>query len=55
MPSPSMANMRSRSLSPLGGSEILPFHSGGQWCKQVGIADENTILLDYQDHKGIAF
>ncbi|XP_045052902.2 centriolin isoform X5 [Desmodus rotundus] len=51
MPSPSMANMRSRSLSPLGGSEILPFHSGGQWCKQVGIADENTILLDYQDHK----
>ncbi|KAM5332187.1 centriolin isoform 2-T3 [Glossophaga mutica] len=51
MPSSSMANMRSRSLSPLGGSEILPFHSGGQWCKQVGITDENTILLDYQDHK----
>ncbi|XP_035878050.1 centriolin isoform X1 [Phyllostomus discolor] len=51
MPSSSMANMRSRSLSPLGGSEILPFHSGGQRCKQVGIAGENTILLDYQDHK----
>ncbi|XP_053512496.1 centriolin isoform X4 [Artibeus jamaicensis] len=51
MPLSSMANMRSRSLSPLGGSEILPFHSGGQSCKQVGIADENTILLNYQDHK----
>lgn len=29
----------------------MPLHSGEQWCKQVGIADENTILLDYQDHR----
>ncbi|XP_066112439.1 centriolin isoform X1 [Saccopteryx bilineata] len=53
-PSPSslMSNMRSRSLSPLSGSETLPFRSGGQWCKQVEkIADENTILLDYPDHR----
>ncbi|XP_047278639.1 centriolin isoform X17 [Homo sapiens] len=48
----SMSNMRSRSLSPLIGSETLPFHSGGQWCEQVEIADENNMLLDYQDHKG---
>ncbi|XP_011946557.1 PREDICTED: centriolin isoform X8 [Cercocebus atys] len=48
----SMSNLRSRSLSPLIGSETLPFHSGGQWCEQVEIADENNMLLDYQDHKG---
>ncbi|XP_074251359.1 centriolin isoform X4 [Saimiri boliviensis] len=48
----SMSNMRSRSLSPLIGSETPPFHSGGQWCEQVEIADENNMLLDYQDHKG---
>ncbi|XP_032020894.1 centriolin isoform X3 [Hylobates moloch] len=48
----SMSNMRSRSLSPLIGSETLPFHSGGQWCEQVEIADENNMLLDYQDHEG---
>ncbi|XP_055207796.2 centriolin isoform X3 [Gorilla gorilla gorilla] len=48
----SMSNMRSRSLSPLIGSETLPFRSGGQWCEQVEIADENNMLLDYQDHKG---
>ncbi|XP_063505958.1 centriolin isoform X14 [Pongo pygmaeus] len=48
----SMSSMRSRSLSPLIGSETLPFHSGGQWCEQVEIADENNMLLDYQDHKG---
>ncbi|KAK2491691.1 hypothetical protein MC885_014945 [Smutsia gigantea] len=46
-----MSNMRSRSLSPLCRSETLPFHSGGQWSEQVKIAGENTILLDYQDHK----
>ncbi|XP_031789877.1 centriolin isoform X12 [Piliocolobus tephrosceles] len=48
----SMSNLRSRSLSPLIGSETLPFHSEGQWCEQVEIADENNMLLDYQDHKG---
>ncbi|XP_008150352.3 centriolin isoform X1 [Eptesicus fuscus] len=52
MPSSSlMPSMRSRSLSPLGGSETPPFHSGRQWCEQVGIADENTILLDYHDRR----
>ncbi|XP_004423441.1 PREDICTED: centriolin [Ceratotherium simum simum] len=52
-PSPSslMSNMRSRSLSPLSGSEILPFHSGGQWSEQDEITHENTMLLDYQDQK----
>ncbi|KAF6327122.1 centriolin [Rhinolophus ferrumequinum] len=52
-PSPSSLtfNMRSRSLSPLSGSETLPFHSEGQWCERGETADENTILLDYQDHK----
>lgn len=56
-PSPSslMFSMRSRSLSPLSGSETLPFHSGEQWCEQDENSDENTVLLDYQDHKGIAF
>ncbi|XP_033093500.1 centriolin isoform X13 [Trachypithecus francoisi] len=48
----SMSNLRSRSLSPLIGSETLPYHSEGQWCEQVEIADENNMLLDYQDHKG---
>ncbi|XP_032107361.1 centriolin isoform X3 [Sapajus apella] len=48
----SMPNMRSRSLSPLIGSETPPFHSGGQQCEQVEIANENNMLLDYQDHKG---
>lgn len=56
-PSPSSLtfNMRSRSLSPLSGSETLPFRSEGQWCERGETADENTILLDYQDHKGICF
>uniref|UniRef100_A0A8C8YH74 Centriolin n=1 Tax=Prolemur simus TaxID=1328070 RepID=A0A8C8YH74_PROSS len=45
-------SMRSRSLSPLIGSETLPFHSGGQWCEQVEITDENNMLLDCQDQKG---
>ncbi|XP_053764218.1 centriolin isoform X4 [Panthera pardus] len=45
------SNMRSRSLSPLSGSETLPFHFGGQWHEQGEITDENTMLLDYQDHK----
>lgn len=54
-PSSLAFNMRSRSLSPLSGSETLPFHSGRQWCERGEIADENTILLDYQDHKGITF
>ncbi|XP_061055983.1 centriolin isoform X3 [Eubalaena glacialis] len=52
-PSPSSltSNMRSRSLSPLSGSETLPFHSGRQWYEQVEIIAENTMLLDYQDHQ----
>ncbi|XP_047686089.1 centriolin isoform X3 [Prionailurus viverrinus] len=50
--SPSLtSNMRSRSLSPLSGSETLPFHFGGQWHEQGEITDESTMLLDYQDHK----
>lgn len=40
--------MRSRSLSPLSRPET---HSGEQWCEQGETADENTVLLDYQDHK----
>ncbi|XP_077917829.1 centriolin isoform X3 [Halichoerus grypus] len=44
-----VSSMRSRSLSPLSGSETL--HFGGQWNEQVEITDENTVLLDYQDHK----
>eukprot|EP00069_Balaena_mysticetus_P004486 bmy_04573T0 len=52
-PSPSSltSNVRSRSLSPLSGSETLPFHSGRQWYEQVEIIAENTMLLDYQDHQ----
>ncbi|XP_072583587.1 centriolin isoform X1 [Vulpes vulpes] len=45
------SNMRSRSLSPLSGSETLPFHFGGPWHEQVEITDESTVVLDYQDHK----
>ncbi|XP_064435527.1 centriolin isoform X6 [Mirounga angustirostris] len=44
-----VSSMRSRSLSPLSGSETL--HFGGQWNEQVEITDENTVLLDYQNHK----
>ena len=56
-PSPSSltSNMRSRSLSPLNGSETLPFHSGRQWYGQVEIIGENSMLLDYHDQKGNAF
>ncbi|XP_055283759.1 centriolin isoform X2 [Moschus berezovskii] len=52
-PSPSSltSNMRSRSLSPLNGSETLPFHSGRQWYEQVEIIGENTMLLDSHDQK----
>ncbi|KAI4542595.1 hypothetical protein MG293_007974 [Ovis ammon polii] len=52
-PSPSSltSNMRSRSLSPLNGSETLPFHSGRQWYEQVEIIGENTMLLDCHDQK----
>ncbi|XP_048669129.1 centriolin isoform X2 [Marmota marmota marmota] len=52
-PSPSLtSNMRSRSLSPLIGSETLPFHSEGQWCEQVKFTDEPNVILGCQDHKG---
>lgn len=51
--SPSLtSNMRSRSLSPLIGSETLPFHSEGQWCEQVKFTDEHNVTLGCQDHKG---
>uniref|UniRef100_H0X846 Centriolin n=1 Tax=Otolemur garnettii TaxID=30611 RepID=H0X846_OTOGA len=46
------SNMRSRSLSPLTGSETLPFHSGERHCEQVEITDEDNMPLDNQDHKG---
>ncbi|XP_036038938.1 centriolin isoform X3 [Onychomys torridus] len=47
-----MSNMRSRSLSPLIGSETPPFHAGGQWSVQAELTDENTMLLESQHHKG---
>uniref|UniRef100_A0A673TRV8 Centriolin n=1 Tax=Suricata suricatta TaxID=37032 RepID=A0A673TRV8_SURSU len=50
--SPSLtSNTRSRSLSPLSGSETLPFNFGRQWDEQVEITDENTTLLDHQGRK----
>ncbi|XP_037351214.1 centriolin isoform X2 [Talpa occidentalis] len=52
-PSSLKSNMRSRSLSPLSGAEILPFRSGRQWPEQVEITDKNNMLLDYQDHKEV--
>ncbi|XP_059116130.1 centriolin isoform X2 [Peromyscus eremicus] len=51
-PSSLMSNMRSRSLSPLIGSETTPFHAGGQWSVQTELTDENTMLLESQHHKG---
>ncbi|XP_017653751.1 centriolin isoform X3 [Nannospalax galili] len=51
-PSSLTSNMRSRSLSPLIGSETLPFHSGGQWPVRVELTDENSVHLESQDHKG---
>ncbi|KAG8518835.1 Centriolin [Galemys pyrenaicus] len=52
-PSPSSltSNMRSRSLSPLSGAEILPFHSGRQWPEQIEITDKNNMLLDCHNHR----
>ncbi|MBZ3873621.1 Centriolin [Sciurus carolinensis] len=47
-----MSSMRSRSLSPLIGSETLPFHSEGPWCEQVKFKDEHNVILGCQDHKG---
>lgn len=44
--------MRSRSLSPLIGSEPPPFHASGQWSAQAELTDENTMLLESQHHKG---
>ncbi|XP_038193068.1 centriolin isoform X4 [Arvicola amphibius] len=51
-PSSLTSNMRSRSLSPLIGSEMPPFHTGGQWSAQTEHTDENTMLLESQHHKG---
>lgn len=53
-PSPLMSSMRSRSLSPLIGSETPPFHAGGQWSVQAELTEENTMPLDSQHHKGTA-
>lgn len=53
-PSPVMSNMRSRSLSPLIGSDTLPFHPG-EWYEQVEFTGKNSVLSDCQDHKGITF
>ncbi|XP_028741920.1 centriolin isoform X5 [Peromyscus leucopus] len=50
--SPLMSSMRSRSLSPLIGSETPPFHTGGQWSVQAELTEENTMPLDSQHHKG---
>ncbi|CAH6788965.1 centriolin isoform X3 [Phodopus roborovskii] len=47
-----MSSMRSRSLSPLIGSETPPFHAGGQWSAQAELTDENITLLESQHHKG---
>lgn len=44
--------MRSRSLSPLIGSETPPFHPGGQCPAQAELTDENTMPLESQQHKG---
>ncbi|XP_052038263.1 centriolin isoform X9 [Apodemus sylvaticus] len=51
-PSSLRASMRSRSLSPLIGSETLPLHPGEQWPAQDELADENTMPLESQQHKG---
>lgn len=53
-PSSLTSNMRSRSLSPLIGSEMPPFHTGEQWSAQTELTDENTMLLESQHHKGTA-
>ncbi|XP_013368641.1 PREDICTED: centriolin isoform X2 [Chinchilla lanigera] len=50
-PSSLTSNMRSRSLSPLIGSEILSLHSEGQWCEEVKGTSKNSVLLDCQDQK----
>ncbi|XP_023557331.1 centriolin isoform X2 [Octodon degus] len=53
-PSPAslLSNMRSRSLSPLIGSENLSLHSEGQWCEEVKCTSKSSMLLDCQDQKG---
>ncbi|XP_040591592.1 centriolin isoform X2 [Mesocricetus auratus] len=51
-PSSLTSSMRSRSLSPLIGSEPPPFHASGQWSAQAELTDENTMLLESQHHKG---
>ncbi|XP_012885594.1 PREDICTED: centriolin isoform X2 [Dipodomys ordii] len=51
-PSSLLSSMRSRSLSPLIGSETLPVHSGEKWYEEVEFLDENSVLSDCQDHKG---
>lgn len=44
--------MRSRSLSPLIGSETQPLHPGGQWPAQAELTDESTVPLEPQQRKG---
>lgn len=46
--------MRSRSLSPLIGSETQPLHPGGQWPAQAELTDESTVPLEPQQRKGTA-
>ncbi|XP_029392326.1 centriolin isoform X5 [Mus pahari] len=51
-PSSLRSSMRSRSLSPLIGSETQPLHPGGQWPAQAELTDESTMPLEPQQHKG---
>ncbi|XP_048196768.1 centriolin isoform X2 [Perognathus longimembris pacificus] len=51
-PSSLLSSMRSRSLSPLIGSETLPVRSGGKSCEEVEFLGEKSVLSDCQDHKG---
>lgn len=51
-PSSLMSNVRSRSLSPLIGSETPPFHSNGQCPAKAKLTDENAMLLESKHNKG---
>nr|XP_021509349.1 centriolin isoform X3 [Meriones unguiculatus] len=51
-PSSLMSNVRSRSLSPLIGSETPPFHSDGQCPAKAKLTDENAMLLESKHNKG---
>ncbi|XP_076784701.1 centriolin isoform X4 [Arvicanthis niloticus] len=51
-PSSLTSSMRSRSLSPLIGSETPSLHPGGQWPAQAELTDENTMPLESRQTKG---